>query len=53
LLATLLRYKDGLAQEQSLFRDFKQFSDRILKRRESDWETLFEMQHFWCTYATS
>lgn len=46
LLATLLRYKNGLIKEQSLFNDFKKFSDRILKRRESDWETLFEMQHY-------
>jgi hypothetical protein len=46
LLATLLRYKNGLAKERYLFTNFKKFSDRILKRRDSDWETLFEMQHY-------
>lgn len=46
LLATLLRYENGLAKERSLFTNFKKFSDRILKRRNSDWETLFEMQHY-------
>jgi hypothetical protein len=46
LLASLLRYTNGLDKERQLFRDFKKFSDRILKRKESDWETLFDMQHF-------
>ena len=46
LLATLLRYKNGLQKEQELFNSFRKFSDRLLKRRESEWETLFEMQHY-------
>lgn len=46
LLASLLRYKNGLDKEQQLFGDFKRFSDRILRRKESDWETLFDMQHY-------
>jgi len=46
LLASLLRYKNGLAKERNLFTNFKKFSDRILKRRDSEWETLFEMQHY-------
>jgi FRG domain len=46
LLATLLRYKNGLDEEKHLFNSFKRFSDRILKRRDSEWETLFEMQHY-------
>lgn len=46
LLATLLRYKNGLDREKHLFTSFKKFSDRILKRRDSEWETLFEMQHY-------
>jgi len=46
LLATLLRYKNGVDKEKHLFTNFRKFSDRILKRRESEWETLFEMQHY-------
>jgi hypothetical protein len=46
LLATLLRYKNGLEKEKYLFDSFQKFSDRIFKRRTSEWETLFEMQHY-------
>jgi hypothetical protein len=46
LLATLLRYSNGLDKEKYLFDSFQKFSDRIFKRRASDWETLFEMQHY-------
>jgi hypothetical protein len=46
LLASLLRYKNGLEKEKHLFNSFQKFSDRLLKRRESEWETLFEMQHY-------
>lgn len=46
LLASLLRYKNGLNKEKYLFDSFQKFSDRIFKRRASEWETLFEMQHY-------
>ena len=46
LLATLLRYQNGLDKEKYLFDSFQKFSDRIFKRRTSEWETLFEMQHY-------
>lgn len=46
LLANLLRFKNGLAKEQQLFNSFRKFSDRVLDRRKSEWETLFEMQHY-------
>ena len=46
LLASLLRFENGLAREEDLFANFRKFSDRIFGRRESEWETLFEMQHY-------
>jgi hypothetical protein len=46
LLANLLRYENGIEKEQHLFNSFRKFSDRILERRKSEWETLFEMQHY-------
>jgi FRG domain len=46
LLASLLRYENGIQKEKLLFDSFRKFSDRILKRRDSEWETLFEMQHY-------
>lgn len=46
LLASLLRYENGLDKEKYLFDSFQKFSDRIFKRRTSEWETLFEMQHY-------
>jgi len=46
LLSSLLRFKNGLEKEQYLFDTFKKFSNRIFERRKSDWETLFEMQHY-------
>lgn len=46
LLPSLLRYSNGLETEKRLFTNFRKFSNRILKRRESEWETLFEMQHY-------
>ena len=38
LLASLLRFKNGLSKERQLFTSFKKFSDRILKRRDSEWD---------------
>ena len=46
LLSSLLRYENGIEKEQYLFDTFKKFSNRIFERRRSDWETLFEMQHY-------
>ena len=46
LLASLLRYENGLAKERYLFESFKKFSDRIVRRTDSEWETLFNMQHY-------
>lgn len=46
LLASLLRYKNGIDKERQLFTSFRKFSERILARRDGEWETLFEMQHY-------
>ena len=46
LLPTLLRYTNGLDKEKYLFSSFRKFADKILKRRGSAWETLFDMQHY-------
>ena len=46
LLPTLLRYKNGIEKEKLLFERFCKFSERISQRRECEWETLFEMQHY-------
>jgi hypothetical protein len=46
LLASLNRFENGFEKEQYLFNSFQKFSERLLKRRESEWETLFDMQHY-------
>lgn len=46
LLPSLLRYKNGIEKEQLLFHTFRRFADKVFKTRESDWETLFDMQHY-------
>jgi hypothetical protein len=46
LLPSLLRYTNGLDKEKYLFNSFRKFSDRIFVRHNSEWETLFDMQHY-------
>jgi hypothetical protein len=46
LLPSLLRYTNGIEKERYLYKGFKKFSDRILPKRDSEWETLFTMQHY-------
>jgi len=46
LLPSLLRYTNGIEKEQRLFHTFRRFADKVFKSRESDWETLFDMQHY-------
>lgn len=46
LLPTLLRYKNGLEKEKVLFHKFRVFADKVFKTKESEWETLFDMQHY-------
>ncbi|KAA3607327.1 MAG: FRG domain-containing protein [Planctomycetota bacterium] len=50
LLPTLYRLPsgiDGLAHEREAFLEFKRMATRLFDRRHSDWETLFDMQHYW------
>ncbi|MCF0065097.1 FRG domain-containing protein [Dyadobacter chenwenxiniae] len=46
LLPSLLRYENGLEKEEFLFNRFKRFADKIFLSKESEWETLFDMQHY-------
>ena len=46
LLPSLLRYSNGIDKEQKLFHTFRRFADKVFKSRESEWETLFDMQHY-------
>lgn len=46
LLPSLLRSSNGLVKESLLFQKFVQYSFKVFQRRTSDWETLFDMQHY-------
>lgn len=46
LLPSLLRHSNGLQKEQEMFHTFRRFAERIFKNSESEWETLFNMQHY-------
>lgn len=46
LLPSLLRYKNGLELEQNSFHKFRRFADKVFQNKESEWETLFDMQHY-------
>ncbi|MDF7822255.1 FRG domain-containing protein [Runella sp. MFBS21] len=46
LLPSLLRFKNGLDKEQEIFYKFRRFADKIFVNKESEWETLFDMQHY-------
>lgn len=46
LLPSLLRFENGIEKERQLFHKFRRFADKIFKNKESEWETLFDMQHY-------
>ena len=46
LFPSLLRTSRGLSKEQELFHKYRQAATYLLKARESDWETVFDMQHY-------
>ncbi|MGZ4963049.1 MAG: FRG domain-containing protein [Limisphaerales bacterium] len=46
LIPSLLRYPNGLQKERDLFNDYERSAARLMKQRRSDWELLFDMQHY-------
>lgn len=47
LTPSLLRYGDWEIKEKELFLEFKKTASRLFDNRGTDWETLFDMQHYW------
>ncbi len=47
LTPSLFRVPDWEAKEKELFIEFTKTASRLFERRISDWETLFDMQHYW------
>lgn len=46
LIPSLLRHHDGIANERALFDEYQRTAARLLPKRDSDWELLFDMQHY-------
>lgn len=47
LVPSLPRETDWERKEKALFLEFTKSASRLFDRRTSDWETLFDMQHYW------
>lgn len=47
LTPSLFRELDWESKEKELFLEFTKTASRLFERRISDWETLFDMQHYW------
>jgi FRG domain len=47
LLPSLFRNQKNIDKEESIFRLYKQISQKLSPNRMSDWETLFDMQHYY------
>jgi hypothetical protein len=47
LTPSLLRESDWQLKEKQLFIEFKKTASRLFEKRTSDWEILFDMQHYW------
>ncbi|MEO5914332.1 MAG: FRG domain-containing protein [Luteolibacter sp.] len=47
LTPSLMRESDWERKEKDLFIEFKKTASRLFEKRTSDWETLFDMQHYW------
>lgn len=47
LTPSLPRESDWQAKEKELFYEFTKTAARLFDKRTDDWETLFDMQHYW------
>lgn len=47
LIPSLLRQDKWEEKEKLLFFEFSQTASRLFDKRSSDWERLFDMQHYW------
>jgi len=47
LTPSLLRVDNWEEKEKELFFEFNQTASRLFDKRNSGWETLFDMQHYW------
>ncbi len=47
LIPSLPRERDWETKEKELFFEFSRTASRLFEKRTSDWETLFDMQHYW------
>src|SRR3984957_9833367 len=47
LLPSLLRFHNGLIEEKALFARYEQAAIALGRDRESSWEMLFDMQHYY------
>lgn len=47
LTPSLPREDDWEAKEKELFFEFTKTASRLFEKRSNDWETLFDMQHYW------
>ncbi|WP_411749394.1 FRG domain-containing protein [Serratia marcescens] len=46
LIPSLVRNDEWKRKEKELFSEFKQSASDLFEKRNSDWETLFDMQHY-------
>lgn len=47
LVPSLVRETDWENKEKELFLEFTKTASRLFEKRTNDWETLFDMQHYW------
>jgi hypothetical protein len=46
LVPSLHRQESGLSKEQAIFSEFERTAARLFEKREDDWQTLCDMQHY-------